>query len=151
MSERTQGTIAIAAPAGAAMDVIADLEEYPEWADLVREVRVLTRTETGRPLTARYHVKAGPLEDEYTLEYDWSDDPESVRWWLVEGVALEKMDGRYSLNAQGDHLTEVVYELVVGLKIPMIGLIKTRAEKIIADTALRGLKSRVESIGAAGG
>jgi hypothetical protein len=38
----------------------------------------------------------------------------------------------------------VVYTLAVDVSIPMIGLIKRKAEKVIVDTALRGLKERVE-------
>ena len=39
----------------------------------------------------------------------------------------------------------MVYRLAVDISIPMIGLIKRKAEKAIIDTALRGLKERVES------
>jgi hypothetical protein len=39
----------------------------------------------------------------------------------------------------------VHYRLAVDVKIPMIGMIKRKAEKVIVDTALKGLKKRVES------
>ena len=38
------------------------------------------------------------------------------------------------------------YRLAVDVKIPMIGMIKRKAEKVIVDTALKGLKKRVESL-----
>jgi hypothetical protein len=38
----------------------------------------------------------------------------------------------------------VTYELTVDLIVPMIGMIKRKAEKVIVDTALKGLKKRVE-------
>ncbi|MFC7107281.1 hypothetical protein ACFQ0B_64275 [Nonomuraea thailandensis] len=38
----------------------------------------------------------------------------------------------------------MTYELTVDLSVPMIGLIKRKAEKVIVDTALKGLKKRVE-------
>ncbi|MFC7720624.1 SRPBCC family protein [Nonomuraea recticatena] len=38
----------------------------------------------------------------------------------------------------------MTYELAVDLKVPMIGMIKRKAEKVIVDTALKGLKKRVE-------
>jgi hypothetical protein len=56
------------------------------------------------------------------------------------------MSGGYQLADRGDS-TEVTYELAVGIKIPMIGMLKRRAEKTIIDTALKGLKSRTETIG----
>ena len=41
----------------------------------------------------------------------------------------------------------MTYDLAVGIRVPMIGILKRRAEKMIIDTALKGLKSRAESIG----
>jgi len=38
----------------------------------------------------------------------------------------------------------VTYELAVDLAIPMLGLLKRKAEKMIINTALKGLKARVE-------
>jgi hypothetical protein len=58
---------------------------------------------------------------------------------------LKAMDGEYELTAQGDGSTLVQYRLSVDVKIPMIGMLKRKAEKVIVDTALKGLKERVES------
>ena len=41
--------------------------------------------------------------------------------------------------------TEVVYELAVDLMIPMIGLLKRKAERRLTDTALKDLKKRAEA------
>ena len=49
-----------------------------------------------------------------------------------------------SIPASGE-ATTVLYRLAVDVKIPMLGMIKRKAEKIIVDTALQGLKERVES------
>jgi hypothetical protein len=54
------------------------------------------------------------------------------------------MDGGYLLADTGGG-TETTYELSVDIRIPMPGLLKRRAEKTIIDTALKGLKNRVES------
>ena len=58
---------------------------------------------------------------------------------------LTAMDGEYRLTDNGDGSTTVHYALSVDVKIPMIGMIKRKAEKVIVDTALKGLKKRVES------
>ena len=42
--------------------------------------------------------------------------------------------------------TEVTYQLQVDLAIPMIGMLKRKGERVIIDTALKGLKRRVESL-----
>ena len=43
--------------------------------------------------------------------------------------------------------TEVTYRLAVEVSIPMIGMLRRKAEKVIIDTALKGLKKRVEALG----
>ena len=47
--------------------------------------------------------------------------------------------------------TEVTYQLTVDVKIPMLGTIKRKAEKVIIERALDGLKKRVELGGATAG
>ena len=127
------------------MGVIADLEAYPEWSNDVKEVEVLTVYEdTGRPAEARFVIDSGAFKDDYTLEYEW-DGEHQVSWVMAApGSLLRAMDGAYVLTGQGDGSTEVVYQLAVDVKIPMLGMIKRKAEKVIVDTALKGLKARVE-------
>ena len=45
-----------------------------------------------------------------------------------------------------DQGTRVSYELAVGTRLPMIGMLKRRAEKTIIETALKGLKARAEEL-----
>jgi hypothetical protein len=40
--------------------------------------------------------------------------------------------------------TTVTYTLTVDINLPMIGMFKRQAEKTIIDSALKGLKRRVE-------
>ena len=127
------------------MDVIADIRRYPEWSDGVKSVTVLTEYEDGRPADARFVVDAGAIKDTYELEYDWADDGLSVSWHLTTGHMLKELDGVYLLEPSGDGTTSVSYQLAVDVSIPMIGMIKRKAEKVIVDTALKGLKERVES------
>ena len=65
-------------------------------------------------------------------------------WTLVEASMLKAMDGSYTLAAHGDG-TEVTYELTVDVKVPMLGMLKRKAEKVIVDTALRDLKKHAEA------
>jgi ribosome-associated toxin RatA of RatAB toxin-antitoxin module len=143
MADRTESSIIINAAPGQVMAVIADLASYPEWSDGVKSVEVLTQYEDGLPADARFVVDAGVIKDTYELEYDWDED-RSVTWKLVEGQMLKALDGAYTLTDNGDGSTTVSYQLSVDVSIPMIGLIKRKAEKVIVDTALRGLKERVE-------
>ena len=88
--------------------------------------------------------EATPIKDAYTLSYVWKGDS-SVTWELVEGKMLKAMEGAYLLRPSGAG-TEVTYRLSVDLSIPMIGMLRRKAEKVIIDTALKGLKKRVESL-----
>ena len=144
MADQTTSSIRISAPAAAVMAVIADFDSYPSWATGVKRAEVIRDGAAGRAEQVHFALDASPIKDEYTLSYDWDDDRE-VTWTLVQGRVLRGMDGAYVLNEQGDE-TEVTYRLAVDVAIPMIGMLKRKAEKVIMDTALKGLKRRVESL-----
>ncbi len=145
MAEQTTSEIVIDAPPAAIMEVIADLASYPEWSDGIEAVTVLSRYEDdNRPADARFTVRSGPINDTYELEYDWTGDSR-VTWTLTKAEMLTAMDGEYELVPAPGGGTTVHYRLAVDVKIPMIGMIKRKAEKVIIDTALKGLKKRVES------
>ncbi|MRH92574.1 cyclase [Nocardia sp. SYP-A9097] len=144
MADRTQRSIVIDAPPDRVMAVIADLESYPEWVAAARSVEVLDKLPDGRARTARFVLDAGVVKDTYTLSYTWRPDGKAVSWTLVGGDLQKAQDGSYELIALPDGGTQVVYELTVDLNIPMIGMFKRKAEKVITDTALKELKKRVE-------
>lgn len=142
MSDRTAGSIVIDAAPPAVMDEIANLGSYREWAG-VAGARVITRRPDGRPHRAEMSVDAGIFSDDFEIEYDWHGS-ESVDWHLVKGGLLTTNNGTYRLRAT-DAGTEVEYQLEIELTIPTIGLFRRRAEKVIVDKALRGLKRHVEA------
>ena len=143
MAEQTESSIDIDAPASTIMDVIADLPAYPQWSDGITEVTVL-EVQDGRPARARFHLESGPIRDTYELVYDWDGD-QQVSWQLASGEMLTEMDGTYLLEEHGTSTT-VHYRLAVDIRVPMIGMIKRKAERIIVDTDLKGLKRRVAEV-----
>ena len=145
MAEQTTSSIVIDADPTAIMAVIGDFDSYPVWAQGVKKADVVEQGADGRPERVFFELDASPIKDSYTLAYDWQGD-DSVTWTLVEGKMLKAMDGAYELAPRGDG-TEVTYRLAVDISIPMIGMLKRKAEKVIIDTALKGLKKRVESLG----
>jgi Polyketide cyclase / dehydrase and lipid transport len=136
-------SIAIAADAPSIMAIIADFPAYPQWAGYIKQADVLRTGPTGRAERVHFVLDAGVMRDDYVLEYDWGGN-DWVHWALVEGRALKYQDGVYRLQEQGDGITLVTYELSIELVIPMLGLFKRKAEKVIMDTALKGLKRRAE-------
>ena len=144
MADRTESSITIDAPPAEVMAVIADFDSYPEWTGAVKETEVRGSGPGGRATEVWFNLDAGAIKDQYTLAYTWKGDSE-VRWKLVEAEQIVKaMDGAYLLEDNGDGTTTVTYQLAVDVKIPMLGMIKRKAEKVIIDTALKELKKRVE-------
>ena len=144
MADQTTSEITVDADAASVMAVIADFSSYPEWATGVKQADVLEDGPDGRAGQVRFLLDAAPIKDEYTLAYDWDDDRQ-VTWTLVKGKVLKGMDGAYVLDEGADGVTTVTYRLAVDVSIPMIGMLRRKAEKVIIDAALKGLKKRVES------
>ncbi|MFE7570068.1 SRPBCC family protein [Streptomyces sp. NPDC057539] len=144
MAEHTSSSITIEAAPADVMGVIADFDRYPEWTGEVKEAEVLATDSRGRAEQVRLVLDAGAIKDDHTLAYTWTGDNQ-VSWTLVKSQMLRALDGSYLLAPAGSG-TEVTYRLTVDVKIPMLGMIKRKAEKVIIDRALAGLKKRVESV-----
>ncbi|MDI5982675.1 SRPBCC family protein [Amycolatopsis magusensis] len=144
MAEQSTQSIEVDASPERIMEVIADFPAYPEWTKAVRETEVLAEAGGGRAKQVKMTLDAGPVKDVYTLEYDWAPDGLSVSWHLIKGQMQKAQDGRYLLEPLGGGRTKVTYTLSVELALPMIGLLRRKAEKMIMDTALKELKRRAE-------
>ncbi|MBN6041517.1 SRPBCC family protein [Amycolatopsis sp. 195334CR] len=144
MAEQSTQSIEVDASPERIMEVIADFPAYPEWTKAVRETEVLAEAGGGRAKQVKMTLDAGPVKDVYTLEYDWAPDGLSVSWHLIKGQMQKSQNGRYLLEPQAGGKTKVTYTLSVELALPMIGLLRRKAEKMIMDTALKELKRRAE-------
>jgi ribosome-associated toxin RatA of RatAB toxin-antitoxin module len=141
--ESTQSITINAAPA-AVMAVIADFAAYPQWAKSVKTIEVTKPGPDGRAEQVAFKIDAGGIRDEYELAYTWHDDLK-VSWTLVKGQMQKAQRGSYTLVPTGAGATEVTYNLSVDLAMPMLGMLKRKAEKMVMDTALKELKKRVET------
>jgi hypothetical protein len=142
--ESTQSIVIDADPA-AIMAVIADFDNYPVWAGSVKQAQVLETGPDGRARRVAFTLDAGIVRDQYELSYVWTGD-EKVEWDLIQGEMMRAQHGSYTLRADGPHRTYVTYSLSVDLIIPMLGLLKRKAERVVMDTALKELKKRVEGL-----
>ena len=146
MADRTESSIVITAPAGVILDVIADFDRYSEWAGEVKKATLISEDGDGWADQVEFTLSAGAIKDTYVLEYDWDvaeDGTGVVSWHLVTAQVLKAMNGSYTLEGDGAS-TAVTYRLAVDVKIPMLGMLKRKAEKVIIDTALKELKKRAE-------
>ncbi len=145
MADQTTSSIVVDAEPAAVMDVIGDFPAYPDWAKGVQEASVVAAGSDGWAEQVFFRLDVAPIKDEYTLAYQW-DGYDEVTWTLVSGKMLRTLDGSYTLRDLGGGRTEVTYRLVLDVSIPLIGMLKRKGEKILIDTALKGLKKRVESL-----
>lgn len=126
-------------------EVVVDFERYPEWAADIKQVEVTERDDSGRPAVVAYRAAAFGRSTSYTLSYDYAGAPRELTWVQTHGDLTSRLDGAYVFEPTVDGDTEVVYRLVVELKVPIPGFVKRRAEGRIMQTALKNLKARVES------
>jgi uncharacterized membrane protein len=142
MADQSTQSITVEAPAAEIMAVIADFPAYPEWVAAAKKVEVIEDGPDGRARQVHFVLDAGAVKDDYVLEYTWDGD-RKVSWNLVKGQMQKRQEGSYTLQ-ESDGRTEVTYRITIDLSIPMLGMIKRKAEKVILDTALKELKKRVE-------
>lgn len=143
VAEQTHSSILIASDPAVIMDVIADVERYPEWIAGLQSVTADELAEDGRPLAATFHGSlGGVIRGFYSVAYDWEQT--EVSWHYTAGDALKDLHGTYACTERGDGTTEVEYRLEIELTIPVVGMLRRRGEKAVVDSALKGLKRRVE-------
>ena len=142
MADQSTQSITVDAPPADVMAVIADFPSYPEWVAAAKSVEVVESGADGRAQRVRFVLDAGAVKDDYVLDYTWDGDS-AVSWTLVSSQLMRRQDGSYTLTGTGGG-TEVTYAITIDTKMPLLGMMKRKAEKVILDTALKELKKRVE-------
>jgi uncharacterized protein YndB with AHSA1/START domain len=143
MADEAHERITVAAPPERCFAVAVDFERYPDWARDVKHVAILDRDADGRASRVEYRVAGLGQSIRYVLRYDYGDAPHSFSWQLDESDKLRQLDGRYTFDADGDG-TRVAYDLAIDVAIPLPGLIRRQAARMIMGTALLELKKEVE-------
>ena len=88
--------------------------------------------------TSSIVIEAGPAEIMAVIA-----DFESYPRW-AKGVTTADVVSTYDAGPDAGRAEQVFFALDVS--IPLIGMLKRKGEKILIDTALKGLKKRVESL-----
>ena len=142
MADQSTQSITVDAPPADVMAVIADFPSYPEWVAAAKSVEVVESGSDGRAQRVRFVLDAGAIKDDYVLDYSWDGDS-AVSWTLVSSQLMKRQDGSYTL-VENNGETEVTYSITIDINLPLLGMMKRKAEKVILDTALKELKKRVE-------
>jgi ribosome-associated toxin RatA of RatAB toxin-antitoxin module len=145
VGDEGRGEIDVPAAVAQVWAVVCDVESYPSWMGDVRHAAVLERDELGRPSVAEFGVGGFGVTVGYALAYSY-EEHRTVSWQLVRSRELRRMDGEYRFTATDTDdrpCTHVTYRLDVDLRIPVPGVVKRRAERLIIHHALTGLRDRV--------
>ncbi len=145
MSDQVSQKMIVKAPPQVCYDVVSDFDSYHEWAPDLKEITVVSRDSSGRATRVKFRAAGIGRSNHYTLDYNYSKAPGEISWVQSDGDLTSRLDGAYVFEPSGDGDTQVVYKLVVELKIPLPAFVKRRAESKILSTALRSLKTRAES------
>lgn len=150
MADSSTQSIIIGASPDQVATVICDFPRYPEWTEAVRRAEVVEEYEDGYASQVRFTLDAGVLADEYVLAYEYAEDISRIEWHLVAPSRMQRSQrGSYDLVGNPDGTTTVTYSLEVEMSVAMLGMFRRKAEKMIMDAALKQLKRRVETPGAA--
>ena len=144
MADATSSSITIAAPPERVMAVIADFAGLPGVGRRrSTAVEVLDTGADGRAEQVRFTMDAGPDQGLVHVGLHVGARRPVGQLDLGQGADPEGAERLVRARRQGPDSTTVTYSLAVDLNIPMIGMLRRKAEKVIIDTALKGLKRRV--------
>ncbi|HZB71400.1 MAG TPA: SRPBCC family protein [Acidimicrobiales bacterium] len=147
MADQTTQHMVVGASPERTWSVLTDFEDYPTWAHDLKSAEIVDRDDEGRPRDVAFRAAAMGRSTSYTLRYDYGKAPEVLAWRLVRGDITRKLDGSYVLSAVDGNpdSTAITYHLEVDLLVPLPGFVKRRAESRLLATALRQLRSHLET------
>ena len=125
------------------MRVIAEVNAYPRWVQGIRWADVLTWTRSGHPSKVRMLVGPAGDADERVYSYHWPSVRE-VTWSLDSSKSLRSLHAAFLLTPIASQRTLVTYELSLETKLQLVGPLRRRAELVMINRMLPGLKHRVE-------
>jgi carbon monoxide dehydrogenase subunit G len=144
LAEQTSGEIDIKASPKDVLEIITDFKAYPKWAKGVKKADVKKKDSKGRP--SEVYLEAGQMgfNSKQTLKYSYKAKDGGLSWKSTkcEGVT-KSVQGEYTLKEKDDG-THVSYKMKMELGMPVPGMVKRKAERMITDSALKGLKKEVE-------
>lgn len=141
MGETGTAEIEIEAKPKEILEVICDVESYPEWMSAFKKAVLLSSDAKGRPLKAEFEVDAMIKTVNYVLAYTYPRN--GVSWEKVDGNVRD-IKGAYVLTGRGP-ITTVTYTYDIDPGFPVPGFLKRKALGIMVGAALGDLKKRCES------
>lgn len=97
-----------------AWDAFCDVESSPRWVSVVKSVRILSWTASGRAKRAAYLARLQNGSIGYTLHYRYSERDKIVSWGTAPG-SMTLVAGRAHFIPLGDRATLMQYQLTLEL------------------------------------
>ena len=146
MAEQTEGSVEIEATPARVMEIITHFEAYPEWAQGVKKTRVIGQDSKGRPSEVSFEVGMMGIGAAYTLKYRYRAANAGLTWTSMDASgAVQSVEGEYALHSAGRGRTNVTFRTTLEPAVNLGGLVRRQVERTIINSALGGLKKRVEA------
>ncbi|HWM86581.1 MAG TPA: SRPBCC family protein [Kofleriaceae bacterium] len=100
--------------AAVAFEAFCDAEAIPRWLSVVQSVRVLSRTQSGRPQRVAFVGRLQNATIGYTLFYRYSEAERAVSWGTEPG-SMTLVAGRAQFIPLGERATLMQYQLALEL------------------------------------
>ena len=136
-------SVEIDAPPQACFDALSDFERLPEWQGAVKDVEVLERDESGRPMVVEYVVDARVKTVRYRLRQVY-DEPRRLGSEYLGGD-FRDFSGEWRFEPLGDGArtrAELDLQIDPGRFVP--GLVRKAISDAVIRRALSDLKAHLE-------
>jgi len=135
-------TVEMPVPMEKLWGVINKFEDYPQFVEGVKSVKVLSRD--GGKARVQFGVQLLGKDINYTLDHTESGKG-NISWKLVESNVFKSNEGSWSLRDLGGGRTEVTYRLSLDFKIFVPGMILNGLVKSSLPKMLEQFQGRAGS------
>lgn len=136
--------LSIAAPAQATWQAVSRIEDYADYMENVNSVRVIESSGAQRVSEWSVLLKGSTLE---WVEEDEIDDAERVMTFRQRSGDLDRLDGYWRVDPDGDHASVTTFFVEFEIGIPLLAdMLDPVAAKALRDNArqmLTAIEQRV--------
>jgi ribosome-associated toxin RatA of RatAB toxin-antitoxin module len=141
--DRTVSSDVPAAPSRC-MELLGDIESYPDWSSLIGGIEVLERGADGRPRKILLRTQVLGLSIKMTCALELGDDRAALRRLPHEGAGdEERFDAAWTVRPSGSG-SAVALHVVAALDAPSaVGMLGGRVAKKLVDDLLADFRRAV--------
>jgi uncharacterized membrane protein len=146
MSYQASHSVSINAPADKCYELICDFERYPQWAGVLKGVRVEDAHPDGRARRVEFEVDVYIRKVRYVLDYSY-DDENLCLSWVSAGGDFVSITGRYFFKPLGENKASSTYEATAAFEFFLPNRIVRYFSRVAMRKTMKEFKSFVEKGG----